>query len=110
LTGTKPPRRWKKVVEHERYRTSRKIVWVGIALLVVVGMVHLIEALEYFEDTTYLGVLFLANLGPGTRSVVAAGAFAGYAVSGRVGLPGLDETEFLEPMGESSRWLSRGSS
>ena len=33
----------------------------GIALLVVVGMVHLIEAPEYFEDATYLGLLFLAN-------------------------------------------------
>ena len=36
-------------------------MWAGIALLIVVGMVHLIEAPEYFEDATYLGLLFLAN-------------------------------------------------
>ena len=30
-------------------------MWAGIALLIVVGMVHLIEAPEYFEDATYLG-------------------------------------------------------
>ena len=36
-------------------------MWAGIALLVVVGMVHFIDAPEYFEDATYLGVLFLAN-------------------------------------------------
>lgn len=79
-------------------------------------MVHLIEAPEYFEDATYLGVLFLANFagailaaagiykgswswGWGLGAIVAAGAFAGYVISRTGGLPGLDETGFLEPMG-----------
>jgi hypothetical protein len=50
-------------------------VWTGIALLVVVGMVHLIEAPEYFEGATYLGVLFLANFAGAI--LAAAGIYKG---------------------------------
>ena len=54
-------------------------MWAGIALVVVVGMVHLIEAPEYFEDATYLGLLFLANF---TGITLAA---AGIPLTGRRG-------------------------
>ena len=54
-------------------------MWAGIALLIVVGMVHFIEAPEYFEDATYLGLLFLANF---TGAILAA---AGIPLTGRRG-------------------------
>lgn len=94
------------------------IVWAGIALIVIVGVIHLVETPEYFETATYLGVLFLANLvgalvaavgiyqGAGwgwtLGVIVAAGAFAAYIVSRTIGLPGLEEAEFFEPLAGSS--------
>jgi len=39
-----------------------RLAWAGIVLIALVGLIHLIEAPEYFEEATYLGLLFLANL------------------------------------------------
>jgi hypothetical protein len=88
----------------------------GIALILVVGLIHLIDAPEDLEEGSYLGFLFLANfLGALVASVgiyrgnrwgwvlgllVAGGAFAGYVISRTAGLPGLGvEEEWLEPLG-----------
>jgi hypothetical protein len=92
------------------------LVGAGISLIVVVGLIHLIDAPEDLEEGSYLGFLFLANfLGAlvaaagiyrGNRwgwvlgLLVAGGAFAGYVVSRTAGLPGLGiEEEGLEPLG-----------
>jgi hypothetical protein len=86
-------------------------------LIVVVGLIHLIEAPEYLEEATYVGVLFLINvllafvsafgIYRGTRwgwmlgVLVAGGAFVMYVVSRTLGLPGLEEDvgNWLEPAG-----------
>jgi hypothetical protein len=38
-------------------------VWAGILLIVALGLIHLLEAPEELEEATYLGLLFLANVG-----------------------------------------------
>jgi hypothetical protein len=92
------------------------LVGAGITLIVVVGLIHLIDAPEDLEEGSYLGYLFLANfLGALVASVgiyrgnrwgwvlgllVAGGAFVGYVISRTAGLPGLGvEEEWLEPLG-----------
>jgi hypothetical protein len=94
-----------------------KISWAGILLIVVVGIIHLIEAPEHLEEATYIGVLFLINVlfafvsafgiyrgaqwGWVLGVLVAGGAFVMYVVSRSFGLPGLDEDvgNWLEPAG-----------
>lgn len=95
--------------------------WMGVALILLVGAIHLIEAPEYFEITLYLGVLFAVNV---VASVVAAvGIYRGarncgwllgaiisgltliaYLVSRTFGLPGLAESvgAWDEPLGTVS--------
>ena len=84
-----------------------KISWAGILLIMVVGIIHLIEAPEHLEEATYVGVLFLINVlfafvsafgiyrgaqwGWVLGVLVAGGALVMYVVSRAVGLPGLDE-------------------
>jgi hypothetical protein len=112
FTGAKP-------VESELGAGKGSSAWlagVGISLIVVIGLIHLIDAPEDLEEGSYLGFLFLANfLGALVASVgiyrgnwwgwvlgllVAGGAFAGYVISRTAGLPGLGvEEEWLEPLG-----------
>lgn len=92
------------------------LVGAGITLILVVGLIHLIDAPEDLEEGSYLGYLFVANfLGALVASIgiyrgnrwgwvlgllIAGGAFAGYVVSRTAGLPGLGvEEEWLEPLG-----------
>jgi hypothetical protein len=92
----------------------------GIVLIVVTGLIHLVEAPEYFEAATYLGLLFAANVVGSAASafgiarglewgwllgfLVAGGAFVAYVVSRTVGLPGLEDEvgEWAEPLGLAS--------
>jgi hypothetical protein len=112
FTGAKP-------VESELGAGKGSSAWLvgaGISLILVVGLIHLIDAPEDLEEGSYLGFLFLANfLGALVASVgiyrgngwgwvlgllVAGGAFAGYVISRTAGLPGLGvEEEWLEPLG-----------
>jgi len=96
---------------------SKLISWAGIALIIAVGLIHLIGAPDSFDDATYKGILFLANgvgaliaaygIGSGKRwgwvlgLLVAAGALAGYVASRTIGMPGLpaEPDAWLEPMG-----------
>jgi hypothetical protein len=88
----------------------------GIALILVTGAIHFIDAPGSFGDATYKGVLFLANgiaalvaawgISRGERSwgwglglLVAGGALVGYVISRTVGLPGLAPDIWLEPLG-----------
>ena len=92
-------------------------VWLGIALIVVTGLVHFVDAPDAFDEATYKGLLFIANglgallaaygIARGARwgwllgLLVAGGAFAGYVASRTVGLPGLppEPDAWLEPLG-----------
>ena len=48
---------------------SKIIVWSGILLILIVGLVHVIDAKDSFEDAIYKGWLFYAN---GVAAVIAA--------------------------------------
>src|SRR5829696_6165945 len=92
------------------------LVGAGIALIAVVGLIHMIDAPEDLEEGSYLGFLFVANfLGALVAAagiyrenrwgwviglLLAGGVFAGYVISRTAGLPGLPaEEEWLEPLG-----------
>ena len=88
----------------------------AIALILVTGAIHFIDAPGSFGDATYKGLLFVAN---GTAAIVAAigisrgvrlwgwglgllvagGALVGYVISRTVGLPGIAPDVWLEPLG-----------
>jgi len=95
------------------------IAWIGIALILTTGIIHLIDAPSSFQDAPYKGALFVVNgigaliaavgiwrgarvWGWGLGLLVAAGAFVGYVISRTVGLPGLGVDVWLEPLGVAS--------
>ena len=95
---------------------SERFVGAGISLIVVVGLIHLIDAPGDLQEAPYQGLLFVANFfGAITAAIgiyrgrrwgwilgalVAGGALVGYVISRTVGLPGLPvEEEWLEPLG-----------
>jgi hypothetical protein len=98
-------------------KVSKFVGIIGLALILVTGIIHFIETGEYFEKATYLGVLFVLNgvggvvsaigiqrnralMGWGLGIPVAAGAFAGYIISRTVGMPGLPvDPKWFEPLG-----------
>jgi hypothetical protein len=100
----------------KRVFSPDKLAGAAISLILVVGLIHLIDAPEDLQEAPYQGLLFLANFfGALTAAIgidrgqrwgwllgvlVAGGAFVGYVVSRTVGLPGLPvEEEWLEPLG-----------
>jgi hypothetical protein len=70
---------------------------------------------EELEEATYLGLLFVANVGGavvaaigiyrnyrwgwGLGALVAGGAFAGYVISRTIGLPGMPVEDWLQLLG-----------
>ncbi len=100
---------------------TKPIMWGGIALILITGVIHLISAPDSFDEATYKGVLFVANaVGSGVAAVgiwrgvrswgwglglgVAAGALVSYVLSRTVGLPGLEAEPdaWFEPLGAAS--------
>ena len=97
-------------------RPSLKIV--AVVAIVATSLIHLETARDAFGDTTYKGLLFVAN-GVGALvaavgvyrdradwgwllgALVAGGAVLGYVLSRTVGLPGLpaEPDAWLEPLG-----------
>jgi hypothetical protein len=79
----------------------------GILLIIAAGLIHLVAAPDHYEEATYIGVLFSANLigalasaigiyrdelwGWWLGAAVAGGAFAMFIVSRLIGLPGFEE-------------------
>jgi len=77
----------------------------AIALILVTGAIHFVDAPSSFGDATYKGVLFVANgiaavvaafgisrgrrWGAALGVLVAGGALVGYVISRTIGLPGL---------------------
>jgi uncharacterized membrane protein HdeD (DUF308 family) len=95
---------------------STAVQGAGVALILVTGAIHFIDAPSSFGDATYKGVLFLANgiaaiiaafgihrgvrtWGWGLGILVAGGALVSYVISRTVGLPGLPPDVWLEPLG-----------
>ena len=97
---------------------SQMVMWVAIALLVVTGLVHLIDAPDALGEAAYKGWLFYGNaiaaliaavgVFRGERSwgwnfgaLVALLTIGGYVASRTVGLPQIpaEPDEWLEPLG-----------
>lgn len=102
-----------------RLTLSKTLVWAGILLVLAVGLIHLVEAPENYEESAYKGILFFLNaagalvaaagiyrrsrLGWSLGLFIAAGSLVGYAISRTVGLPGLEvDDEWFEPIGVAS--------
>lgn len=100
--------------------TSRKYVWPAILLILTIGLIHLSDAQDGFEEAAYKGWLFYAN-GAGSllaaigifrrrrwgwnlAFVIAAGSFIGYVLSRTIGLPLIpaEPDAWLEPLGIAS--------
>ncbi|MBF0569754.1 MAG: hypothetical protein HQL18_03165 [Candidatus Omnitrophica bacterium] len=99
---------------------SKILMWAGIVLILAVGLIHVIDAQDSFEEAAYKGWLFCAN-GAGALAaavaiwrrcdcgwwlglMVAVGALAGYIASRTVGLPMIpaEPGAWLEPLGVAS--------
>ena len=79
----------------------------GLLLISVTGLIHLIAAPDHYEEATYIGVLFSANLfgallsaigiyrdklwGWWLGAAVAGGALSMFVLSRLIGLPGYEE-------------------
>ena len=91
--------------------------WLGMVLILIVGIIHVIDAKDSFSDAVYKGWLFYAN---GAASLIAAYgiyrksqwgwnlglmialfSFAGYIASRTVGLPYIpaEPDAWFEPLG-----------
>lgn len=94
---------------------GKSLKWLGIVLIIVTGIVHFIEAPEYFEEAACMGALFVLN-GIGSiaaaygiyknqnwgwilGSLIAAGSIIGYVLSRTVGLPNVAVKEWFEFIG-----------
>ncbi len=78
--------------------------WIGVALIVIVGLIHLITTPHHFEAANYLGWVFLANFAGSLLAAVgiyrgtswgwllgvliAVVSFVAYLISRTAGLPG----------------------
>jgi len=47
----------------KRIISPDKLVWAGALLIAALVLIHLLEVPDELEETTYLGLLFLANFG-----------------------------------------------
>lgn len=96
--------------------TTKSIKWVGIALILLVGLIHLVDASGSMTESVAKGISFYLNAaaavvaavgiykakmswGWGLGALVAAGAFVGYAISRTVGIFGIPPDVWMEPIG-----------
>ncbi len=95
-------------------------LWLGIPLILIIGLIHVIDAPDSFNDAAYKGCLFYVNgvgaliaacgiyrkhsWGWNLGLFIAAGSFIGYVVSRTVGLPQIpaEPDAWLEPLGVAS--------
>ena len=99
------------MASHARTRAiSAPLMWAGITLIAITGLIHLLGTPEYFEKAAYVGVLFVLNvIGAAVSAygiyrherwgwllgiLVAGGAFVAFIISRTVGLPAFDEHEW----------------
>jgi len=99
-------------------RESRMWVLAGVALILLVGLIHLMDAPDSMTESATKGLLFYANFvgaivaavgiffyrtwGWALGLLVAGGAFIGYIVSRTIGIFGLPPDVWMEPIGIAS--------
>lgn len=100
---------------------SKTIIWLGVVLMMIMGVVHLLDAQSAFDDATYKGWLFVAyglfafiaaigiyrgkqTWGWKFGALVAVSTLLGYIASRTIGLPQLpaEPDAWLEPLGVAS--------
>ncbi|HEX2623229.1 MAG TPA: hypothetical protein VHL11_23875 [Phototrophicaceae bacterium] len=97
--------------------TASILAGIAIALIIVTGLIHLVEAPDNFQEAAYKGILFALNgglalvaavgiyqgsktWGWGMGVLVAGGAIVMYVISRTIGLPGIGiDDAWFEPMG-----------
>jgi uncharacterized membrane protein HdeD (DUF308 family) len=98
-------------------KLSKVFFWSGVILILVVGLIHVIDAKDSFSDAVYKGWLFYANGAVAIISacgiyrkhfwgwnfglMIAVGSFGGYVASRTVGLPFIpaEPDAWFEPLG-----------
>ena len=98
----------------------KKFLWPAIVLLLTIGLIHVIDAPDCFEEAAYKGWLFYANgagallaafgilrgkcWGWSLGLLIAAGSLICYVLSRTVGLPMIpaEPDAWLEPLGVAS--------
>ena len=98
----------------------KTFLWLGIALILATGLIHVLDAPDSFNDAAYKGLLFYINgaaaliaaygiyrkasWGWDLGFLIAAGSLVLYVMSRTVGLPQLpaEPDEWLEPLGVAS--------
>jgi len=101
-------------------KLSRFLMWSGIILILMIGLIHVIDAKDSFTDAVYKGWLFYANgvvavisaygiyrkhvWGWNLGLLIAIGSLGGYIASRSVGLPFIpaEPNAWLEPIGVAS--------
>lgn len=94
---------------------SNLLRWLAIALILQVGLIHIMTAQAEYEEAAYMGYLFAANFfgaliaafaiyrkqfwGWALGLLIAAGSIAGYAWSRTQGMPGMNVEEWFSPYG-----------
>ncbi len=95
---------------------TKNVKWVGVSLILLVGLIHFVDASGSMVESAAKGIFFYLNAaaavvaatgiykarmswGWGLGALVAAGAFVGYVVSRTVGLFGLPPDVWMEPIG-----------
>lgn len=95
--------------------------WCGIVLILIIGLIHVVDARPSFEDAVYKGWLFYANglgalisafgiyrrkrtWGWNLGVFIATGSLLGYIISRTIGLPLIpaEPDAWLEPLGVAS--------
>ncbi len=98
-------------------KSSTVLLWFGVVLVLIIGLIHVIDAKDSFSDAVYKGWLFYANgvaasiaaygiyhkhnWGWNLGLMIAVGSFGGYIASRTVGLPFIpaEPDAWFEPLG-----------
>lgn len=94
---------------------SKNLKWFGIILIIITGIIHFIEAPEYFDEAAYMGLLFVLNgIGSLTAAygiyknqkwgwilglLITGGSILGYIISRTIGMPGVAVKEWADGIG-----------
>jgi hypothetical protein len=94
---------------------SKILQWSAVALIMAIGVLHLLTAQAEYEEAAYMGYLFAANFFGALSAafgiyhqqvwgwllglLIAVGSLAGYIWSRTVGMPGMAVEEWINPYG-----------
>ncbi len=95
--------------------TTRTFQWLSVAIIALIGLIHLSMVPQEYGEAPYMGILFginfiaaiIAALGILRQETwgwllgvgIAVGSLIGYILSRTVGLPGMEIEAWLQPLG-----------